>query len=169
VSQRRGRQVRTEQDVVLWLPPVRSTRRFRRGHRVRWLHRRQPHHGAPATRRRPAQRHAQQRSRARYREPRRIRGGLGRYVVEGTSTCRSRSSDPAPSGELEDALAGRDILVPLTEATPTIDRAARSNHEAHETLLVNRSRIEWLEAADDAAIEDEDVWASQLIGVEPAP
>ena len=105
-------------------------------------------------------------SRRRRTSTRRLQAGLGRYVVEGNLHFPIEVGRPAPTGELEELLSGRDLLVPLTDATLTFDREGRSVAEAHETQMVNRSRIEWLEATDRVA--EEDLWTSQLIGVETA-
>ena len=104
-------------------------------------------------------------SRRRRTTTRPIRAGLGRYVVEGDLHLPIEVGRPAPSGDLEALLAGRDLLVPLTSATLSFDRAGRTTAEEHETLLVNRSRIEWLESADASAGAEEDAWTSALIGV----
>ena len=104
-------------------------------------------------------------SRRRRTATRRVQTGLGRYVVEGDLHLPIEVGRPAPAGSLEELMSGRDLLVPLTNATLTFDRAGRSTAENHETLLVNRSRIEWLEAAgEDAEAERR---AAELIGVEP--
>ena len=105
-------------------------------------------------------------SRRRRTSTRRIQAGLGRYVVEGDLHLPVAVGRPAPTGTVEELMSGRDLLVPLTNATLTFDRAGRSTAENPETLLVNRSRIEWLEAAGDDAAAD--LWAAELIGVEPA-
>jgi hypothetical protein len=99
---------------------------------------------------------------------RRIRAGLGRYVVEGDLHVAAGAGRSVPGGNLDDLLAGRDLLVPLTSATLTFDRAGRSIAEEHETLLVNRSRIEWFEPVGDDEPAPADPWADALIGAEPA-
>jgi hypothetical protein len=103
-------------------------------------------------------------SRRRRTSTRRVQAGLGRYVVEGDLHLPVEVGRPAPSGDLEELLAGRDLLVPLTDATLTFDRAGHSTAETHETVLVNRARIEWIETTGETAAADE--WTSQLIGVE---
>lgn len=103
-------------------------------------------------------------SRRRRTSTRRIQAGLGRYVVEGDLHVPIEVGRPPPSGTLEELMSGRDLLVPLTDATLTFDRAGRTMAETHETLLVNRSRIEWLEFA--GADAEAEVWTAQLIGVE---
>lgn len=84
----------------------------------------------------------------------RARVGLARYVVSGMlhvpigSDGRAVSSDPAI------VLAGRDLLVPLTEATITYDRVDASTSERAETILVNRSHAKWIDL-DEAAGDDD--------------
>ncbi len=107
-------------------------------------------------------------SRRRRTSTRRIQAGLGRYVVEGNLHFPIDGGSTVPSGRLEDLLAGRDLLVPLTSATLTFDRAGRSTAEEHETLLVNRSRIDWLEPVVEDEADEDDPWAGALIGTEPA-
>jgi hypothetical protein len=46
-------------------------------------------------------------------------------------------------------LAGRDLLVPLTEATLTYDRRNQPVEEAWEALLVNRARASWIDLVED--------------------
>lgn len=83
----------------------------------------------------------------------RARVGLSRYVVSGLlhvplgDDARMVSSDPAI------VLAGRDLLVPLTDATITYDRVDASTSERAETILVNRSLAKWIDL-DDAAGDD---------------
>jgi hypothetical protein len=58
------------------------------------------------------------------------------------------------SGDPALVLAGRDILVPLTDATITYDRADQPTTETFETILVNRAHATWIDlddAADDAS------------------
>jgi hypothetical protein len=105
----------------------------------------------------------------------RIQAGLGRFVVEGdlhVPQQPGRAGAATPKRSLDDLLAGRDLLVPVTSATLTFDRAGRSLQETHETLLVNRSRIDWIEGVgvdEDESVElQDDPWASELIGTEPA-
>lgn len=88
----------------------------------------------------------------------RARVGLTRFVVSGMlhvpvgQDGRIRSSDPSV------VLAGRDLLVPLTDATITYDRGDAPASEAAETILVNRSHATWIDldaaAGDDAGFVD---------------
>jgi hypothetical protein len=84
----------------------------------------------------------------------RARVGLTRFVVTGSlhvpvgADGRALSSDPAV------VLAGRDLLVPLTDATITYDRADSPTTEASETILVNRSHARWIDLDDAAGGDD---------------
>ena len=76
--------------------------------------------------------------------------GLARFVVTGTlhSPVGSEvvtSADPAV------VLAGRDLLVPLTEAVISYERGDEPVTERAETILVNRSHARWIDLDDDAA------------------
>ncbi len=78
------------------------------------------------------------------------RVGLNRFVVSGSlhvpvgAPERLTSSDPAV------VLAGRDILVPLTDASISYDRADGPTTEQFETILVNRTHASWIDL-DEAA------------------
>ena len=93
----------------------------------------------------------------------RARVGLARYVVSGMlhvpvgSDGRALSSDPAI------VLAGRDLLVPLTEATITYDRVDASTTEGAETILVNRSHARWIDLDDAAGDEGEPTETRQRV------
>jgi len=91
---------------------------------------------------------------------RRVRIGLTRFVVSGF--IHESASQPLPTGSTDPAvvLAGRDLLVPLTDATITYDLADVATTEAAETILVNRAHATWIDidaaggdAADDELIE----------------
>jgi len=92
----------------------------------------------------------------------RARVGLTRFVVSGSlhvpvgADGRVVSSDPAV------VLAGRDLLVALTDATITYDRADEPVSEQAETILINRSHAKWIDL-DDAAGGDD----SELLGRQP--
>ena len=93
-------------------------------------------------------------SRRRRTETHRARIGMNRFVVSGSlhvpagHSARLTSTDPAV------VLAGRDILVPLTDATITYDRADAPTSEGCETILVNRALAVWMDL-DDAAVGDD--------------
>lgn len=85
----------------------------------------------------------------------RARVGMSRFVVSGMlhvpvgQDGRIASSDPAV------VLAGRDLLVPLTDATITYDRGDEPSSESAETILVNRGHARWIDLDDDAGDDDE--------------
>lgn len=83
-----------------------------------------------------------------------VRIGLSRFVVSGMLHLPP-DSDPLPlTGSPEIVLAGRDLLVALTEATVTYDRADAPVSEDHEAILVNRALASWIEVGDDLDGED---------------
>jgi hypothetical protein len=75
--------------------------------------------------------------------------GLGRYVVTGRLHVPAGDGPLPRSLDPKAVLAGRDILVPITEATITYDCASMAVTEEHETLLVNRARALWIEVVDE--------------------
>jgi hypothetical protein len=81
--------------------------------------------------------------------------GLARYVVSGWLHVPPGSPANLGSGEPQVVLAGRDILVPLTEASISYDKAGATVTEEFETILVNRSHATWIDL-DDAAGGDGD-------------
>jgi len=93
----------------------------------------------------------------------RARIGLTRFVVTGSLHVPVGAAAQLASGDPALVLAGRDILVPLTDATITYDRADAPTTEAFETILVNRAHAIWIDL-DDAADDD----GSELTD-EPAP
>jgi hypothetical protein len=82
---------------------------------------------------------------------RHVRLGIGRFVVEGQLHLRADSADRRTAGGIDELLAGRDLLVPVTAATLTYDRAGRSTEQACETMLINRAQVRWMESDDDTA------------------
>jgi len=83
-------------------------------------------------------------------EAHRARIGLNRFVVSGSLHVPVGSTDHLTSGDPARVLAGRDILVALTEATITYDRDDGKTTEEFETILVNRAHAQWIDV-DDAA------------------
>jgi len=82
------------------------------------------------------------------------RVGLVRYVVTGSLHVPSGSLDPLASNDPAVVLAGRDVLVPLTDATIAYELGARtSTTEQHETVLINRAHATWIELDEAAAID----------------
>ena len=97
------------------------------------------------------------------------RVGLTRFVVSGGLHVPSRGTEaPARSGaggssDPAIVLAGRDLLVPLTDATITYDRADAPCSESAETILVNRAHVRWIDldgaagdGSDDALLTGRD-------------
>ena len=83
---------------------------------------------------------------------RRVVMGLGRFTVTGSLHVAPAADVASRGGKPDELLVGRDLLVPLTEATIEYERAGRPQSESWETLLVNRARANWIDAADDAMV-----------------
>jgi hypothetical protein len=83
----------------------------------------------------------------------RARVGLTRFVVSGNLHVPVGGEERLASSNPAVVLAGRDLLVPLTDATITYDRADAPTTESAETILVNRSLASWIDL-DDAAGDD---------------
>ena len=86
----------------------------------------------------------------------RARLGLVRYVVSGAlhvpaGSSALASSDPAV------VLAGRDVLVPLTDASITYDHGGAPVTEQFETILVNRAQATWIDLDELAGDDDADL------------
>jgi hypothetical protein len=75
--------------------------------------------------------------------------GLGRYVVTGLLHVLPSAHEASLGGKADELLVGRDLLVPLTQASITYDKAGSAVDEVWETLLVNRARAAWIEADDE--------------------
>ncbi len=96
-------------------------------------------------------------SRRRRTELHRARVGLTRFVVTGTIHVAAGALDGLGSNDPAIVFAGRDILVPLTDATITYDKADTSTTEQFETILVNRTHIAWLDLDDAVGGDDADL------------
>jgi hypothetical protein len=83
---------------------------------------------------------------------RRVVMSLGRFTVTGSLHVSPSADAASRGGKPDELLVGRDLLVPLTEATVEYERAGKLESEAWQTLLVNRARARWIEAADDAMV-----------------
>jgi hypothetical protein len=94
--------------------------------------------------------------RRRRTEVHRARIGLTRFVVSGSlhvpagTPTQLASSDPAV------VLAGRDILVPLTDATISYDKVDAPTSERFEAILVNRAHATWIDLDEAADGDDAD-------------
>jgi hypothetical protein len=86
---------------------------------------------------------------------RHVQIGLGRYVVSGNIHVAPEVHATSLGGDLDILLTGRDLLVPLTEASIRYDRGGTRHTEEWETLLINRVRALWIKALDEDD-EDED-------------
>jgi hypothetical protein len=87
---------------------------------------------------------------------RRVRMGLGRYSVSGYLHVLESAHVESLNGRVDALLVGRDLLVPLTEATIGYDSGGETREESWDTILINRSRVAWIEAADDDQQEPPD-------------
>ena len=76
--------------------------------------------------------------------------GLVRYTVTGWLHIPAGADANIASREPSAVLAGRDILVPLTEATITYEKSGETISEQFETILINRAQAAWIDL-DDAA------------------
>jgi hypothetical protein len=83
---------------------------------------------------------------------RRVVMGLGRFTVTGSLHVAHSADVASRGGKPDELLVGRDLLVPLTQASIEYDRRGKVVTEAWETVLVNRARARWIEAADDAMV-----------------
>jgi len=88
------------------------------------------------------------------------RVGVVRFVVTGSLHVPAGSIDPLASNDPAVVLAGRDVLVPLTDATIAYDVGREPVTETHETILINRAHATWIDL-DDAAATDTD--ATELL------
>jgi len=93
-------------------------------------------------------------SRRRKTELHRARVGLTGFVVAGQLHIPVGTVDGPVSADPAVVLAGRDLLVPLTDATITYDRLDEPTSEQFETILVNRAHATWIDL-DDAAGDDD--------------
>jgi hypothetical protein len=96
-------------------------------------------------------------ARRRRTEVHRARIGLTRFVVSGSLHIPVGAADRLTSGDPSVVLAGRDILVPLTDATITYDRADVPTAEQFETILVNRAHATWIDLDEAAGGDDSEL------------
>jgi hypothetical protein len=100
-------------------------------------------------------------SRRRRTAVRRVSVGLGRYTVSGCLHVDPNAGDFPRDADPASILAGRDILVPITDASISYDCENAKMTEEHETILVNRARANWIDIlpevdkADDADLNAE--------------
>jgi hypothetical protein len=96
-------------------------------------------------------------SRRRRTELHRARVGLTRFVVSGSLHVPAGAAERLASGDPSRVFAGRDILVPLTDATISYDKADEPTVERFETILVNRAHATWIDLDDAAGDDDADL------------
>ena len=92
----------------------------------------------------------------------RARIGLTRFVVSGSLHVPAGSTEALAGGNPALVLAGRDILVPLTDATITYDRADAPTSESFETILINRAHAVWIDLDEAATGDDDELVAERL-------
>jgi hypothetical protein len=88
--------------------------------------------------------------------------GLIRYVVSGWLHVPAGNRGDLDTDQPHVALAGRDVLVPLTDASITYEGPDETVTETIETILVNRSHATWIDLDERASGDD-----SALIGGKP--
>lgn len=93
-------------------------------------------------------------SRRRRTSVRKVSVGLGRYTVSGSLHVDPAESDFPQHADPASILAGRDILVPITNASISYDCGEVKTTEQHETILVNRARASWIEIEPE--VDDSD-------------
>jgi hypothetical protein len=96
-------------------------------------------------------------TRRRRTEVHHARVGLTRFVVSGSLHVPAGAAAHLQSGDPARVLAGRDILVPLTDATISYDLAETATSESSETILVNRAHATWIDLDDVADDEGSDI------------
>jgi hypothetical protein len=84
-------------------------------------------------------------SRRRRTSVRRVSLGLGRYTVSGSLHVDPSEGEFPLRCDPAAILAGRDILVAVTDASITYDCLDIKTTESHDTILVNRARTSWIE------------------------
>jgi hypothetical protein len=92
-------------------------------------------------------------SRRRKTELHPVRLGIVRYIVSGWLHVPAGGSANLTSQNPAIVLAGRDALVPLTDARIAYDRVGVAVSEDAETILINRGQATWIDV-DEAAVAD---------------
>ena len=80
-----------------------------------------------------------------------VKVGLGRFVATGFLHVIPSAHAESLGGSPDALLVGRDLLVPLTDATLTYDNQGQAISERFETVLINRARVTWIDAIDEAS------------------
>jgi hypothetical protein len=99
--------------------------------------------------------------RRRRTETRPVKLGVVRYVLSGSLHLPAGSSADLQSTDPTVVLAGRDTLVPLTDATITYEFGSQTLDETAETILVNRALAAWIEVDDGFGGNDADLIADR--------
>jgi hypothetical protein len=102
-------------------------------------------------------------ARRRRTEIHRARVGLTRFVVSGSLHVPPGAAEHLASGDPNLVLAGRDLLVPFTDATITYDRADSPTSVRMETILVNRAHATWIDLDDAAGGDDDEFVAGRRV------
>lgn len=84
----------------------------------------------------------------------RARIGLIRYIVSGWLHVPVGNQADLDTDQPHVALAGRDVLVPLTDASITYEGADETVTETAETILVNRAHATWIDLDERAGGDD---------------
>jgi hypothetical protein len=85
----------------------------------------------------------------------RIRIGIDRYIVTGSLHVPAGFEIDASSRQPSAVLAGRDLLVPLTDGTITYEANGEHVREPADTVLINRAQAIWIDI-DDGSSDDFD-------------
>jgi hypothetical protein len=98
-------------------------------------------------------------TRRRRTEVHRVRLGIDRYIVSGCLHVPAGLPINLATRDPSVVLAGRDLLVPLTDATVAYESAGEVVTESCEIVLVNRSQATWIDlddgSGDDFEVVDE--------------
>jgi hypothetical protein len=85
----------------------------------------------------------------------RVRMGIDRYIVAGSLHVPAGWAVDASARHPSAVLAGRDLLVPLTDGTIVYELDGHQVRESAETILINRSQAIWIDI-DDGSSDDFD-------------
>jgi hypothetical protein len=88
----------------------------------------------------------------------RVTLGIVRYVVGGWLHIPTGLAIDLAARDPATVLAGRDVLVPLTEATIAYDRGTEHVIETFETILINRSQATWIDIDDGSGGDDSELF-----------
>ena len=101
-------------------------------------------------------------SRRRRTSVRQVSVGLGRYTVSGCLHVDPTEGDFPQHADPASILAGRDILVPITNASITYDCENLKTTESHDTILVNRARATWIDVQPEVDDTDDGATAEDV-------